>query len=205
MTVTDDPGRNLAQFVAMVGELDRYLELGKPYRGVVADWPGGGRQTVTLSLGVVRDLVTALERDAERLVPAERADFEAARERLRAVRSARREAYGAMLRHELRSQLDSWRWFVDDCARDEDAAADRYPREVATRLRIEGLLEEAATVDADAADAQARATSLDDALRRHFASGAYCGPSGQAAHYGPERYWWLYGRPTSATRSARRP
>jgi hypothetical protein len=105
-----------------------------------------------------------------------------------------------MLRHELRSQVDSWRWFVDDCARDEDACADRYPREVATRLRIEGLLDEAAAVGADTADGRARAVSLDDTLRRHFAAGPYCGPSGQASRYGAERYWWLYGRPARLRR-----
>jgi hypothetical protein len=200
VTVTGDPARDLAQLVAMVDGLEEYLEQGHPYRPVVADWPGGGRQTVTLSIGTIRELLAALERDAERLAPAERAALETARETLRAVQSQRRLAYIAMLQHELRSQLDSWRWFVEDWSREEDPAAGRYAREVATRLRVEGLMDEADAVGADIREARGRAAASDDALAAHFEPGDYCGPHDQAPRYARERYWWLYGHPTPAGR-----
>jgi hypothetical protein len=195
VTVTGDAERDLAQLVAMVGALDRFLDDPVPYRDVAVTWPRGGTQPVTMSLGVIVDLSAALDRHRDVLVAGDDAAFDAAVATWHRVRSARQAAYGEKLRHELRSQIDTWRWYVDDLARGEGSAGESYPSAVDRRRRIAQLLAEAATVGADVRQARDSIAALDETLRRRFRRGAFVGPREEAALFPPDAYWWLYGRP----------
>jgi hypothetical protein len=195
--VAGDVGLDLVRLEAMLDVFERYLTSGELYRKVTVDRPDGRHELVTLSIGVLLDLADSLGRQAHDASGAEADTMRADLARFDALRTANADAYGRKLHRELRSNLDAWRWFVDDCRTGTAECIDDYPSEVRKRLRMEGLVAECerrrVAIDAELGEL----AKLDDELREVFEadSNAYCGPRGEAGRYPEPRFWWLYGRP----------
>jgi hypothetical protein len=110
-------------------------------------------------------------------------------------RLARRypDAYREKLARELKSQLDSWRWFLQDCHEDPPRCRDDYPFEVRARNRAALLLDELG--EQAPADQRTRLNELDRDLRGMFAAGPFVLDEELRDRHPRDRYWWLYGRP----------
>jgi hypothetical protein len=191
MTVTRDAAHNLNQLRAMTDELDLFLAGGAPYREVLLPAPGGGWQTGTMSVGLMVDLVQALEHEEAALPPGSRQELAAAQARLDAAR--RRAAYGHLLARELHGQMDAWRYYLDECQTGEAGCASAYPAESRKRTRIDQLLREADRAGLDVRAERDRVAALDRRLRALFVAGPYVGPEA-TDWYRPEEHWWLFGR-----------
>ncbi len=189
-----DPSTNLAVLTALTEQLERYLEGGELTRRVVCELESG-REAATLTIGVVVALTDSLTRNAHRLTTAEREQLTHQLELQAQVRDAHRPEYAAKLARELKSHLDSWEWFLDDCARGEPSCRDDYETEVWLRSRVEALLDHAARHGFDTGDARERVADLDRILRSVFVEGEYIGPADRADWYPKDKYWWLYLRP----------
>jgi hypothetical protein len=129
------------------------------------------------------------------LAPGDRARLSALTDRFRTVAYAHGPAYREKLRRELKSHLDSWEWFLDECERREATCREDYESEVWLRTRIFEIVSHAADSGIDIGDAGDRLAALDARLRAVFRDGDYVGPAGGAAAYPPETHWWLHGRP----------
>lgn len=200
MTVLDDPGANLLQLEAMAESFDAYLDQASPYRDVAVQDPGDGARVMTMSIGLVLDLIEALERGEDELQPGERDRLAGARRTIRALRHGRPKDYERLLLRELKSQLDAWRWYLEDCERGARGCREAYGSESRKRTRIEQLLADADAVGADAAEARGRVARLDRQLRGLLEPGPFAGPAGTETRYPRKTHWWLYGRPAQRRR-----
>jgi hypothetical protein len=173
--------------------LDRYLDVGRPYRPIEVPLASGASEPGTVSIGLALEMFGELDRRRTGLQPGQSRRLARIAALWDRARSARGGDYERMLRHELKSQLDTWGWYLDDCARGGSERADDYPHEVTARRRIQALLDEASANHLDVGRERARTAGLDGALRAMFVSGPFAGPPTEAARRPADVYWWLYG------------
>ncbi|HNS01613.1 MAG TPA: hypothetical protein PKM78_04450 [Anaerolineae bacterium] len=182
----------LAITQAMVDELTDYLMGDSLYRQLMVKTAGGVRQP-KMTLGALLENMQSLEDEQVRLSAEQRRQTAAMGERIAVARASFASQWDALLRRELKALLDSWRWYLDDAARDA-AARERYPQEAHIRTRIELVQAELAD-DPLAAERRRELSQLDATLRPMLHGSGYVGPRGSENRYPAGRAWWLYGRP----------
>ena len=178
---------------AMAAELEAYLLGDDLYRQLVIR-TSRGDQMPRMSLGSFLETLARLEEaaNAGHLSPSQWEVLTEARHRLEELRRRFPTAYRDKLVRELKSNLDSWSWFLQECAEDLRRCRDEYPFEVRLRNRIATLMDAlGAEVPAQHA---ARLERLDAQLRRLFVPGPFVWAEELKARYPRDRYWWLYGR-----------
>ncbi|MFQ5856561.1 MAG: hypothetical protein ACE5LU_13060 [Anaerolineae bacterium] len=197
MSGTQDPKVAFEIAEAMVEEFEDYLLGNSLYRQLMVKTSAGHRMP-KMSAGSLlerlHDLTHAEETGQLTLEQAHQlADLTDAVDQL-ADRYA--PAYRQKLVRELKSQIDSWRWFMQDCLDDRLRCQDEYPFEVWIRNRIELLMD--TLNDRAPADLRSRLRKLDHDLRRVFAPGEFIFDRRLQDRHPRDRYWWLYGRPEGA-------
>jgi hypothetical protein len=103
--------------------------------------------------------------------------------------------YQTKLARDLRSRLDAWAWYLDDCREQGESAIAHYPRQVETRVKIDLLLDEAAEVEVDVEESHQRQAALDGRLAALFSRGEFCWLEELAAGFPADRFWYLWGFP----------
>jgi hypothetical protein len=136
-----------------------------------------------------------LETLRDRLNPDQSGALARAGRELAFQKSHWRMRYQAKLARDLRSRLDTWAWYLDDCQAQGESATVHYARQVETRVKIELLLDEATQVKLDVQEERQRLRTLDQRLRADFNPGQFCWLEALAAGFPPERFWYLWGRP----------
>lgn len=176
---------------SMVNRLQDYLEDDRLFKTITVYTPEGER-LLKMTIGTI---LQRLEELRERPLDQEQADELAELEHeFERVRQRNRDLYFKKLGRELKSYVDSWRWFLQNCWDGDQKCVADYPLEVATRLRIESLLEEGAHHPA-LAEGRRRVEELDARLHANWQPGEFILPEELASRYPRDRYWWLYGRP----------
>lgn len=179
---------------AMVAEFESYLLDESLYRQLVVKTSAGDR-TPKMSAGTLletlRDLAYADE--AGRLTSEQVHRLTELKSTFEELSRRYPQAYRQKLVRELKSQLDSWRWFLQDCRDDRSRCHDEYPFEVRIRNRIALLVE--VLGDDVPAEQLARLQALDRDLKEVFVSGPFIWDRSLQDRYPEDRYWWLYGRP----------
>jgi len=188
-----DPAVELAICRTMAEEMEPYLLSNQLFRQLVVRTPVGDLQP-KMTLGAFLEHYRRLRRREKALSPTQRAELDRIGEVWATMKRRYEKRYMELLRQELRSQLDSWAWFLDDCLRRPNRCREDYPTEVRTRARISLLLEELGP-DAQIYTEASRLAHLDDRLRRMWQKGHFIWPSEAADAYPPDRYWFLYGYP----------
>jgi hypothetical protein len=178
---------------AMANELESYLLSNQLFRQLVVRTPLGDLQP-KMTLGAFSEHLRALRRREASLVTEQRATLDEIGKTWETMRRRYAERYADLLRQELRSQLDSWTWFLEDCLKRPGRCRDDYPTEARIRARIALLLEELGS-SADIRSELARLASLDERLRRIWQKDRFLWPGESANVYPPDRYWFLYGYP----------
>ncbi|HBY92575.1 MAG: hypothetical protein M5U01_43500 [Ardenticatenaceae bacterium] len=182
---------DLAVLSSMVNHLQDYLEGDRLFKTITVHTPEGER-LLKMTIGGILQRLEALHEEpldpeqADELAELER-EFERTRDR-------NRDLYYKKLGRELKSYMDSWRWFLQNCWDGDHKCIADYPQEVATRLRIESLLEEGSGQPA-LQEGRQRVHELDERLRANWEPGAFVLPAAQASKYPEDRFWWLYGYP----------
>lgn len=182
---------DLAVLSSMVNRLQDYLEDDRLFKTITAYTPEGERLLKMTIGGILQRLEELREQpldpeQADELAELQR-EFERGRER-------NRDLYFKKLGRELKSYLDSWRWFLQNCWDGDNKCIAEYPQEVGTRLRIESLLEEGNGHPA-LQEGRRRVEELDARLRSNWVAGEFVLADELADRYPRDRYWWLYGRP----------
>lgn len=177
---------------AMADELTDYLMGDSLYRQLIVKTPQGARQP-KMTIGALLENLEALQWQRADLGVSEQAALDAIAERVDIDRRAFSGQWQALLRRELKALLDSWKWYLDDAARDADARAN-YASEARVRTRIDVVLRALAD-DPQAAGERKQLGALDARLKAMMRSGGYVGPADSQAHYPKSQAWWLYGKP----------
>lgn len=185
----------LAITQAMADELADYLMSDHLYRQMVVKTPGGTKQP-KMTLGALLENVETLRWNKADLTPDQRTQLAGIEEKVEIGRGAFSNQWNAHLRRELKSLMDSWKWYLDDAGRDA-SARENYDSEAHIRTRIDLVmraLQDDPTIGNDRRDLN----DLDARLRGMLRSGGYVGPRGEEAHYPASQTWWLYGRPAGS-------
>ncbi len=188
----ESPATDLAILESMVNRLEAYLEDDRLFKTITAYTPAG-EQLVKLTIGAILERLDELKQRSD-LSDEERQKLTTLAERVAAVKRRRPEAFYRKLAREVNSYADSWRWFLQSCEEGDRRCVQDYPFEVATRLRIQRLLDEGeGRPELEAA--RNRVAELDRRLRRIWKPGAFVLRGQSPGKYPADRYWWLYGHP----------
>lgn len=180
---------------AMVAEFEEYLFDNDLYRQLMVRTAAGNRLQQMMSAGSLLEALRCLTFAAEagHLTTAQA-------DRVRELvdsseQTARRypSLYRQKLARELKSQIDSWRWFLQDCRDDPVRCQDDYRFEVRIRTRIALLCDELS--DYAPPDQIARLQQLDRDLQDILIPSEFILDSSLQDLYLQNRYWWLYGSP----------
>ncbi len=180
----------------MANEMESYLLSNQLFRQIVVRTPLGDLQP-KMTLGAFLEHYRRLRRRQSALSPAQQAELNSIGETWATMKRRYESRYEELMRHELRSHLDSWTWFLDDCLKRPSRCQEDYPTEARIRARIALLLEELGP-DAEIQKEKSRLAVLDDRLRRLWQRGRFIWPGETADAYPPDRYWFLYGYPQGA-------
>ncbi len=178
---------------AMAAELADYLLGDRLFRQIVVQSPLGTQQP-KMTLGGVLSRLQLLQFRSAALAPEERTRVEGLASAVEAARRTYRAQWESFVRKEIKSNLDSWRWYMDECFR-RGGCASTYPAEVRARVRLALLFEEAVSARFDILAEQGHLRRLDSQLRNVWRDGAFLLDPSLRGLYPADRYWWLYGLP----------
>lgn len=189
--LSDRVQRDLRVLQAMVDGLEDYL------KSPVLFWPLDerrvGKPLPRLTLGGFLYRLRRLRALAPYLSGSERVLLEEAESRLDELQRRFPEAFADKVRRELRSRLDSWQWFLDDCEEKGEECLVHYPHQVDARLKADLLLEIGQEMGLDLRKEQERLASLDERLREGFVQGDFVWDPALAEAFPRDAYWYLYG------------
>ncbi len=189
-----DVETNLDIAEAMVAEFEDYLVDDDLYRQLVIRTTAGDRM-LKMSAGSLLEVLHDLHHAADtgRLTPEQKNRLRELTDTVEQLTRRYTSVYRQKLVREFKSQIDSWRWFLQDCQDDRSRCRDEYPFEVRIRNRLALLMDE---LDDDApADQVSRLRKLDADLREILVPGKFILDPELQERYPKSHYWWLYGRP----------
>lgn len=182
----------LAITEAMVDELTDYLMGDSLYRQLLVKTASGVKQP-KMTIGALLENVQNLEWERERLSAAQQGQLDDIKDRIAVDRGAFAARWRTLLRRELNALLDSWRWYLEDVARDPEAW-ENYGSEAHIRTRID-VVQAALGNDPLSTMPRRELDELDAQLRTMLRGSSYVGPRGSESRYPADRAWWLYGQP----------
>jgi hypothetical protein len=194
MTHTEQTQTALAAAAEMVDTFEDYLLGDDLYQQLKVSTPAGDRMP-NMSAGTLLAILQDLEhaQPAGMLTAAEAERLGELRREFDRLTNRYPTAYREKLARELKSQLDSWRWFLQDCRDDPARCRDDYPFEVRARNRVALLLDELG--EHAPVEQRTRVQELDRKLRDIFTAGPFILSAELRDRYPRDRYWWLYGHP----------
>lgn len=186
--------RDVTLCEAMADEMDDYLKSSALFWEPNRHRPGG-EDLPKLTFGGLLLAMRRLETVRDRLNPDQVEALTRASKQLKDQKSQWRHRYQTKLARDLRSRLDTWAWYLDDCEQQGESAMAHYPRQVETRAKIELLLDEASDVALKIEALRKRRFLLDGRLRAMFDPGEFCWLGELAPGFPSKRFWYLWGRP----------
>ena len=186
--------RDAALCEAMADEIKEYLKSNELFWEPDRRRPGGA-DLPKLTIGGLLLAMRRLETLRDHLNPDKAKALTRAGREMAFQKSQWRLRYQNKLARDLRSRLDAWAWYLDDCQQQGKAAIIHYPRQVETRVKIDLLLDEAIEVGLEVKESHKRKAGLDERLRTLFTKGGFGWISELAAGFPPNRFWYLYGTP----------
>lgn len=145
-----------------------------------------------LSLGYVLLTRARLAATSSQLTPAQQTELAQTTQALDALFAQKPVAAEKKATQELRSRLNLWSQFLDDCVEDQQSCVESYPHEVTQRVIATLLLTQFPRVG-DAPEA-VRLTPLDARLRGRLTPGAFLWPGELQRAFPEKEFWFLYGR-----------
>lgn len=187
-----DPDRDLAIVSSMVPELEHYLlsdELYWPIGG--PSLPGGGEYP-RLTFGGLFLALNRLGAVPANLSPEQSASLARCKELLETTRSKWVAVADRKLAREIKSRLDLWSAYLQDCSENRSSCADYYPQQVQYRAMLELLFSELSRLS-PASPYLDQLAMADRRLRAYFSKGEFVWDPALQASFPPDKFWFLYG------------
>ena len=181
-------GYDLRFFEAGIAEMEQYLLSKDIYWPIGISAPAGEISYPKLTLGTLLLVQKRLEATAS--TAQEQAEFLGLQNRLNAIRSRWRAAWGKKAQSEFRARLSLWRDFLSDYRKDPGAHYDRLGYEVGRRVMLHLLAAEADELPQAHIDLLA---ALDAHLKAVLRPGAFIWDSELSKSFPPDIFWYLYG------------
>jgi hypothetical protein len=190
--VAEDPAVDLTVVEAMTAELEAYLVGDELYRTLVVHTPKGD-QKLQMTGG---DLLTRLHRlrgQIDQLTPEQRSRFETAEKQAEKSIYSLRSRMVQRLQREMKSRLDSLRWFLDEWEQDRRRGRTDYPYEIRNRQRIQEILKFLGNQVPE--DLKAALNQIDHRIRRMTAGSGFLWDARLQSVFPADPYWYLYATP----------
>lgn len=136
------PSADLAVAVAMTEELEDYIIGDELFRTVNVRVPGSGDTRIKITGGDLLTRLYRLKAERDRLSPAEQQQFDQVEADARRIVYSLKTRFHHHLQRELKSRIDSLRWFIDEATEDFARGRANYAFEIRNRQRIEEILKE---------------------------------------------------------------
>ena len=182
-----DPQHDLAVLKAMSADLQAYL-----FSEVLFWQMQAPSSFPSLSLGGLLLTRARLLAVSPRLLPAEQTEVAQANRQIESVFFKWAVAAEKKAAQELRSRINLWARFLDECEEEGQAGAEGYRHEVSQRVIAALLLSQFPRL-ADADEAR-RLAPLDAWLRARLKTGGFIWPAEVQAGFPSGEFWFLYGQ-----------
>ena len=184
-----DLNRDVRTVEAMAAHLKPYIYEDELYGPMPGDLP-------KLTIGGLLMRLSRLSALTNLLSLPQQETLKTAQNQFDAMRKEWAVAYEGKIRRELKVRMSALDQFFNECADNLRGCADEYPSTVEKRVMIEHLQDEAFALNSAPAGLKNGLTALDNKNRRYFEPGKFIWDSRLELAYPPQKYWFLYGRPS---------
>jgi hypothetical protein len=190
--LAEEPATDLAMVQAMAAELEEYIVADELYRTITVRLPTG-TQNIQMTGA---DLLTRLYRlrgERSHLSSSAQVQLDEVQQQVtQTIYSLRTRFHNRLLR-EIKTRLDSLKWFLDDCAADRKRCHVEFPFEMRNRQRIEEALKEL-DYQLDE-ELQKRLRQIDERIRVIAVAAPFLWDEKLRPLFPADTYWYLYRRP----------
>jgi len=190
--LAEDPAVDLALAQAMAEELEDYLVKDDLFRQMTVRTPAGDQRPQMSG----SDLLVRLHRlhgERDSLTSAQRATLDQVQASVDATIKTLRTRFLERLERDMKSRLNSLRWFIDDCRQDRKRCRSEYPYEIRNRQRIEEILK---VLGADLGeDLVGQLRQIDERIQSMTVAGEFIWDERLQPLFPRGVYWYLYALP----------
>lgn len=190
--LAEDPAVDLALAQAMAEELEDYLVKDDLFRQMTVRTPAGDQRPQMSG----SDLLVRLHRlhgERDSLTSAQRATLDQVQASVEATIKTLRTRFLERLERDMKSRLNSLRWFIDDCRQDRKRCRSEYPYEIRNRQRIEEILK---VLGADLGeDLVGQLRQIDERIQSMTVAGEFIWDERLQPLFPRGVYWYLYALP----------
>jgi len=190
--MAEEPSTDLAIVLAMAAELEEYLVADELYRTISVQ-KGGGNQNLQMTGADLLTRLYRLQGERGQLSSSEQRQLDEAKTRVAATIHSLRTRFHSRLLREIKTRLDSLKWFLDDCGGDRQRCHVEFPFEMRNRQRIEEALKELNYEIGD--DLQKQLQQIDSRIRLLAAASPFLWDDALKPLFPADKYWYLYMRP----------
>lgn len=189
VSMSEDPANDLDLVQAMADELDNYLIDNELYRTVIAPTAGRGDQRINMTGGELLTRLHRLQATRDQLAPADQERLDRVASQVRDGIKGLRTRFHSRLQQEVKSRLNSLRWFLDSCAQDRRSCRSEYPFEIRNRQRVEEAVKEMGTLPEELAGELA---TVDRRIRAVARPSEFVWSDSLSDVFPRDPYWFLY-------------
>lgn len=187
--LVEDPNIDLEIVEGMIPELEDYIIKDDVYRTVILPTSAGDRN-IRMTGGDLLARLHRLEGERDALTPAQQQRLDAAKTKANEIIYSLKTRFNNRLQREMKTRLDSLRWFFDDCSSDRQRCRVEFPFEMRNRQRIEEILKQ---LGKDVPEELMTALrQIDKRIREVAKPGGFIWSPRVESIYPRETYWYLY-------------
>jgi len=188
----EEPGIDLEIAEAFVAELDNYIIKDDLYRTVFVR-TGEGEINLQMTGGDLLARLHRLQGEADALLADEQRRLATAQHEADRIIHSLKTRFHQRLQREMKTRLDSLRYYLDELDDDRQAAGSNFPFEMRNRQRIEEIVKQ---LGRDATgDLLTQLRQIDNRIRQVGKPSDFTWDARVRRVYPQERYWYLYMRP----------
>ena len=188
----EEPGTDLVITEALVAELEDYIIKDDLYRTVFVH-TADGDVSLQMTGGDLLARLHRLQGEVDALSPDEKRRLAAAQQQADATIYSLKTRFHQRLQREMKTRLDSLRYFLDELDEDRRTGGGNFPFEMRNRQRIEEILKQ---LGSDASgDQLTQLRQIDNRIRQAGKPSGFIWDPRVQHVYPRERYWYLYLRP----------
>lgn len=190
--MAEDPIDDLAIVGAMAEELEAYLVNNELYRTITVSFVNGD-QNLQMTGGDMLTRLHRLQGERDQIAEHQRTRLDTLTQEIEQTIYSLRTRFHERLTREIKTRLDSLRWFLDDCMADQQRCHVEFPFEMRNRQRIEEALK--ALEYQLSPDLKKELHQIDDRIRLLAVSAPFVWEERLRPIFPADPYWYLYLRP----------
>lgn len=189
--IAPTPEADLAIVEEMAAELEDYIVQDELFRTIVARVPGQGDVKLQMTGGDLLARLYRLNAEKDTLTGEQKAKVEQLSASASTTIYSLKTRFNQRLQREMKSRLDTLRWFLDDMADGQNRGMANYPFEIRNRQAVEEILKQLGPDVPE--DLRGQLANIDLRLRSFGGGPNFVWDARLKPYYPVSTYWYLYG------------